>query len=194
MSLKVEDVMVKEVRTIDMNASVKEAAQIMNEFEIGCLIVGGKRNAIGIVTERDLLQRVVATAKDVTRTKVKDIMSSPLTTIKAGVEVEEAVKLMFQAKIKKLPVVRTRKQLVGLITLTDMARFQPYLMKILKQLGARTNLLTDTEKKVIKQYLKNGKKLDSFKTILHRCRNMQPVQEDLELINQFLTKAKAEEA
>jgi hypothetical protein len=86
-------------------------------------------------------------------------------------------------------VVHNQKDLVGLVTLTDMARFQPYLMKILKQLNARTTLLTNTEKNIIKKYLKTNEKLDGFEIILHRCRNMQTLQEDLELINQFLAKA-----
>ena len=60
MSLKVGDVMVKEVVTIDENFSVKEAADIMNKFEIGCLIALRNGKAIGILTERDLLKRVVA--------------------------------------------------------------------------------------------------------------------------------------
>jgi CBS-domain-containing membrane protein len=188
-SLKVEDVMVKHVKTIDANLTVKEAAQLMNKHEIGCLIVGKKGNPLGIITERDLLKRVVAQAKDATKTRVKDIMSTPLTTIKPETEIEDATKLMLQTKIKRLPVVHNQKDLVGLVTLTDMARFQPYLMKILKQLNARTTLLTNTEKNIIKKYLKTNKKLDGFEVTLHRCQNMQTLQEDLELINQFLAKA-----
>lgn len=63
LSLKVEDVMVREVISLDENSSVKEAAEIMNKFEIGCLIVVSKGKAMGIVTERDLLKHVVAEAE-----------------------------------------------------------------------------------------------------------------------------------
>ncbi|MGQ9530317.1 MAG: CBS domain-containing protein, partial [Candidatus Bathycorpusculaceae bacterium] len=121
-SLKVEDVMVKEVITIDENSTAKEAAEIMNKFEIGCLIAVRKGKAMGIVTERDLLKRVVAEARDANKTKVKDIMSSPLVVVEPDMDLEEAVKLMFQMKIKKLPVV-DGKRLVGLVSLTDIARF-----------------------------------------------------------------------
>ncbi|MEM2319426.1 MAG: CBS domain-containing protein, partial [Candidatus Bathyarchaeia archaeon] len=78
LSLKVEDVMVREVITIDENSTVREAAEIMNKFEIGCLIAVRRGKAVGIITERDMLKRVVAEARDVNETKVKDVMSTPL--------------------------------------------------------------------------------------------------------------------
>lgn len=150
-SLKVEDVMVKEVITLDENSTVKEAADIMNKFEIGCLIAVRKGKAMGIITERDLLKRVVAEAKDANQTKVKDVMSSPLVVVEPGMDLEEAVKLMFQMKIKKLPVV-DGKRLVGLVTLTDIARFQPQMIKILKQLAIR-QAAPKSMKKVIDYYV-----------------------------------------
>jgi CBS domain-containing protein len=151
LSLKVEDVMVKEVITIDQNSTVKEAAEVMNKFEIGCLIAVRKGKAIGMITERDLLKRIVAEARDATETKVKDVMSSPLVVIEPSVELEEAIKLMFQMKIKKLPVV-DGKRLVGLITLTDIARFQPQMIKLLKQLAERQTA-PKSMKKVIDYYV-----------------------------------------
>jgi CBS domain-containing protein len=135
-SLKVEDVMVKEVITIDENLTVKEAAEIMNKFEIGCVIAVGKGKAMGILTERDVLKRVVAEGKDASKTKVKDVMTSPLVVAEPGMDLGEAVKLMFQMKIKKLPVVDGKK-LVGLVSLTDIARFQPQMITMLKQLAAK---------------------------------------------------------
>jgi CBS domain-containing protein len=150
-SLKVEDVMVKEVITIDENSTVKEAAEIMNKFEIGCLIAVRKGKAMGIITERNLLKRVVAEAKDANKTKVKDVMSSPLVVVEPGMDLEEAVRLMFEMKIKKLPVV-DGKRLVGLVSLTDIARFQPQAIKILKQLAMR-QAAPKSMKKVIDYYV-----------------------------------------
>lgn len=150
-SLKVEDVMVKEVITIDENSTVKEAADVMNKFEIGCLIAVRKGKAMGIITERDLLKRVVAEAKDANHTKVKDVMSSPLVVVEPSMDLAEAVRLMFQMKIKKLPVV-DGKRLVGLVSLTDIARFQPQMINILKQLAARQTT-PKSMKKVIDYYV-----------------------------------------
>jgi CBS domain-containing protein len=143
--------MVKEVITLDDESTTKEAADIMNKFEIGCLIAVRKGKAVGIITERDLLKRVVAEAKDANRTKVKDIMTSPLVVVEPNMELEEAVKMMFQMKIKKLPVVDD-KRLVGLVSLTDIARFQPQVIAILKQLAAR-QAAPKSMKKVIDYYI-----------------------------------------
>lgn len=151
LSLKVADVMVREVITIDENSTVREAAEVMNKFEIGCLIAVRKGKAVGIITERDLLKRVVAEAKDVNKTRVKDVMSSPLVVVEPEMDLEEAVKLMFQMKIKKLPVVE-EKRLVGLVSLTDIARFQPQMIKILKQLAMRQTA-PKSMKKVIDYYV-----------------------------------------
>ena len=134
--LKVRDVMVREVITVDENSTVKEAVDIMNEFQIGSLIVLERGKAMGIVTERDFLKRVIAEGKDVMTTKVKEIMTTPLVVVEPSTDLEEAVKLMFQRKIKKLAVVDGKK-LVGLISLTDIARFHPQIIKLLKQLAAR---------------------------------------------------------
>jgi CBS domain-containing protein len=151
MSLKVEDVMVKDVITIDENSTVKEAAEIMNKFEIGCLIAVRRRKAMGIITERDILNRVVTEAKDARKTKVKDVMSSPLVVAEPDMELEDAVKLMFQMKIKKLPVV-DEKRLVGLVSLTDIARFQPQMIRILKQLSLKKRT-PKRIKKVVDYYI-----------------------------------------
>jgi len=151
MSLKVEDVMVKEVITIDENYTIKEAADIMNKFEIGCVIAVGKGKAMGILTERDVLKRVVADGKDASKVRVKDVMTSPLVVAEPSMDLGEAVKLMFQMKIKKLPVV-DGKRLVGLVSLTDIARFQPQMITILKQLAAK-QATPKSMQKVIDRYV-----------------------------------------
>ena len=143
--------MVKEVVTVDENASIKEAVDIMNEFQIGSLIVLEKGKAKGIVTERDFLKRVIAEAKDVANTKVKEIMTTPLVVVEPGTDLEEAVKLMFQNKIKKLAVVDANK-LVGIVTLTDIARVQPQMIEMLKQLTAKQETPKSMQK-VINYYI-----------------------------------------
>jgi CBS domain-containing protein len=134
--LKVRDVMVREVITVDENSTVREAVDIMNESQIGSLIVLERGKATGIVTERDFLKRVIAEGKDVMTTKIKEIMTTPLVVVEPSTDLEEAVKLMFQSKIKKLAVVDANK-LVGIVTLTDIARFQPQMIRVLKQLTTK---------------------------------------------------------
>jgi len=149
--LRVGDVMVKEVITIDENMTVKEAADVMNKFEIGCLIAVGKGKASGILTERDMLKRVVAEGREATKIKVKEVMTAPLVVAEPKMDLAEAVKLMFQMKIKKLPVVEGTR-LIGLVSLTDIARFQPQMMTIVRQLAAKQTAPKSMQK-VIDRYV-----------------------------------------
>jgi len=151
MSLQVEDVMVEEVVTIDEEATVKEAVGLMNRHEIGCLIALKKGKPSGILTERDLLSRVLAESKDPEKTKVSEVMSKPLVVGRPHMDVEDAARLMFKMKIKKLPVVE-KGSLVGLMTLTDLVRVQPQMISILKKLSVK-ELTPKRMKKVVDYYI-----------------------------------------
>ncbi|MCX8153137.1 MAG: CBS domain-containing protein [Candidatus Bathyarchaeota archaeon] len=150
-SLSVKDIMTEDVVTVDEHASVKEAAEAMNQHEIGCVIVVRKGEAVGILTERDLLKHVIVEGKDANATKVKEIMSSPLEVVSSDTSLEDAVQLMFKKKIKKLPVIREGK-LLGLVSLTDIVRCQPALIKLLKSFAA-TQDAPKSMKKVIDYYI-----------------------------------------
>jgi len=130
--LKAADVMVTEVVTLNESVSVKKAADIMAQVGASSVIITRRGKAIGILTERDILKRIVAEDKNSKETKVKDIMSSPLVVIEPDTDLETASRLMFEKKIKNLPVV-DNKRLVGLVTLTGICRLQPEILKALKQ-------------------------------------------------------------
>lgn len=153
MSLRLEDVMVGEVITVEADATVKEAVELMNMNEIGCLIVVNTKTEkpLGIVTERDMLKRVLVELKDPRKTKVSKIMSRPLVFGTPHMDVEVAARLMFKKKIKKLPVVENGN-LVGLVTLTDLARVQPEMIRILKKL-CQKQLPPKRMKKVLDYYV-----------------------------------------
>lgn len=119
---KLKDVMVKDVITIEVNATVRKAVRLMNDREIGCLVVVQGETPIGIVSERDMLKRVLFPTRDPRAVEVGEIMSKPLLFIESEKKIEAALELMFKHKIKKLPVVENRR-LVGLVTLTDLIRF-----------------------------------------------------------------------
>ncbi|MBN1245065.1 CBS domain-containing protein [Candidatus Bathyarchaeota archaeon] len=150
-TLKVEDVMTKEVITIDENATVKEAAEIMDKNEISCLIALRKGRAIGIITERDLLKRVIVEAKNPEKTKVEAVMSSPLEVVDVGTDLEKALRLMFLKKIKKMPVV-DKDSILGLVSLTDIARCQPAIITLLKSFAAARDT-PKSMKKVLNHYI-----------------------------------------
>ena len=150
-TLKVEDVMTKDVITIDEGATVKEAADIMGRNEISCLIALRKGRAIGIITERDLLKRIIIANRNPEKTKVKEVMSCPLEVVAVGTDLETALRLMLLKKIKKLPVV-DMERILGLVSLTDIARCQPAIIKLLKSFAAAR----DTPKsirKVLNHYI-----------------------------------------
>ena len=117
--MHVEDVMHK-VETIDENADVKAAADLMAKKQIGSLVVLKKGKVVGIITERDFLERVVRSGKvGKKKLKVKDIMSKNIVSITPEALLEDAAALMTRHKIKRLPVVKNGR-LVGIITASDI--------------------------------------------------------------------------
>lgn len=133
--LKVEDIMVEEVITVEADETVMRAVKLMNKHEIGCLIVTKSKKPIGIVTERDLLKRVLGESRDPEKTRIWEVMSAPLVFVDPKMDIEDTVRFMLKMEIKKLPIVR-RGKLLGLVTLTDLVRFQPQVVSILKKLSA----------------------------------------------------------
>lgn len=152
MILKIESIMISDVITIEAEATIRQAVDIMNMQEIGCLVVvDDEEKPVGILTERDLLTRVLAKRKDPARTKVSQVMSKPLITGTPHMDIEDAAKLMFKKKIKKLPIVEDGR-LVGLVTLTDLMRVQPQIIEILKKLS-ETEIPPKRIKKVVDYYV-----------------------------------------
>ncbi|NWF87533.1 CBS domain-containing protein [Candidatus Bathyarchaeota archaeon] len=133
MSLKIGEIMIKDVVKIDGNVTVEEVAMMMNEHEIGCVIIVQDENPIGIITERDMLKRVLLELKDPKTTKAFQIMSAPLFFGHPRMTIQDAVKRMTEKKIKKLPII-DEGRLVGMITLTDLARSVAYLEHIFSKM------------------------------------------------------------
>lgn len=120
--MKVTDIMVKNVVTIDANKNVMEAALLMSERNVGCLLVEEEGKVKGIITERDIVRRVVALAVDPTKVKVKDVMSTPLVVIGPEANVEDAAKAMVIYRVRRLPVVKEGR-LLGLVSATDLVKY-----------------------------------------------------------------------
>lgn len=150
MSIETSEIMVSKVITTTKEATVEDAVKLMNKHEIGCLVVMENGKPAGIITERDLLKRVLSKLKELRNLKVKEIMSGPLLSVAPNVEIEEAVKLMFKNNIKKLPIVEKGK-LLGLVTLTDILSIQPQLIKMYKIFSS--DLAPRRMKKVFDYYM-----------------------------------------
>lgn len=122
----VKDVMNKNVVVAKSNATIREAAKVMNKFRIGSLIVLKEEAIAGIVTERNVLT-AVAGGKNTDSTTIEEIMTKKVVTVDPDQTVEAAVDLMIQNKIKKLPVVEDNK-LKGIITASDIVVVEPKLI------------------------------------------------------------------
>jgi CBS domain-containing protein len=139
--MKASEIMVKDVVTLTMdeNTSAMDAARIMNREGIGCLIAVHHGEVVGILTERDLLKRIVEECRDPKQTKVSEIMTKEVVVGSPDLQLVEATRLMFEKRIKKLPIV-DKNGLVGLITLTDIARATSVDDKTIRLIEALSNM------------------------------------------------------
>lgn len=153
--MTVEELMIRNVYTVHPDTRVEEAVKTMNTNEIGCLVVKEKEHPIGIITERDLLKRVLEQGKPPKTIKVGEIMSKPIIYGSPRMELEDAARLMFTNKVKKLPIIQNG-ELVGLITLTDLARtshLDQKMMHVISELRESGWLPPKRMEKIINVYL-----------------------------------------
>jgi CBS domain-containing protein len=117
----VRDIMTKNIVMIDHDKTALEAAKIMTEKGISSLFVVKDNHPIGIVTERDFIKKICARELSITQVKMSDIMSKILTTADPNTPIEVAIQRMVNHKIRRLPIME-RDKLVGIITVTDLAK------------------------------------------------------------------------
>ena len=116
----VNDLMTKRTLTIGLENTISEAAQLMSQKGVGDLIVVDHEIPMGIVTERDLVRRILAKGRPYD-TKVSDVMTKPLITISPNASLKEAARKMIKHGIRRLPVLKSHK-LVGILVVSDFAR------------------------------------------------------------------------
>jgi CBS domain-containing protein len=153
--LDVKEIMVDNVVSIEAGATVKDAVLRMNQHDIGCLVVTKKGQVEGIVTERDVLKRVVSKSKNPDETEVSDVMSKPLIVGGPTMYVEDAAKLMLKKSIKKLPIMEN-EQIIGIITFSDIAKvanIEPQMVKVIEELKKNGWLPSGKMKKVADFYI-----------------------------------------
>ncbi len=132
--MKVKDIMKRNVLILRKDATIKDALDLMIENSVGSVIILESNKIVGIVTERDLLRKILSHNKPLD-TKIEEIMTRNIITVFADEKVEKAAEIMTENKIKKLPVIDGGK-LVGIITLTDIVASGVKLEDaILKKLG-----------------------------------------------------------
>ncbi|UCF58910.1 MAG: CBS domain-containing protein [Candidatus Bathyarchaeota archaeon] len=137
--MKIHKLMVKNVITLQIDALACDAVKLMNKNRIGCLVALDNGKIVGILTERDLLKRVLEKGKNPKETRVSEIMTRQVIVGKPDMQLVEATRLMFENKVKKLPIVE-KSRLAGIVTLTDIARATSVDKKTLELVEALSNM------------------------------------------------------
>lgn len=118
--MKINEIMSREVRTIDPETTLQQAALLMRQADIGALIVNDNDRMVGIITDRDLVIRALAEGTRMD-TPVREVMSEDVLYCYEDEEVDHIAKNMAQNQKRRLPVVNRDKRLVGVVSLANMA-------------------------------------------------------------------------
>jgi CBS domain-containing protein len=119
---RIRDLMTVLPRTVQLGDSIVDAAKLMRGEDAGIApIVDGDR-LVGVITDRDIAIRVVAAGRDPDATKVEEIASWTLVTVDPDQELEEALRLMAEHEVRRLPVVEEDGRLVGIVAEAEVAR------------------------------------------------------------------------
>lgn len=133
LDLKIGECMTVGVLTLTVDSSIQDAAQLLKKSRVGSVIVTNKGKAVGILTERDIVYKVVAEGKDSKKAPLKSVMSRPLKVIGVSQSIADAALALKSNKVKRLPVVDKKGQLVGIVSEGDLMRVYPGMVDIMAE-------------------------------------------------------------
>jgi len=119
--MKVKDAMHKGVEWVDPTAPISEVAAMMKKHDVGAIPVGENDRLIGMVTDRDITCRGLAISEDPANLTARDVMTKGIVYCKEGEELADAVRVMEQKQIRRLPVLNDDKRMVGMLSLGDVS-------------------------------------------------------------------------
>jgi CBS domain-containing protein len=131
--LTVREVMTRDVKVVREDTNMQEVIATMLKFNISSVVIVQKDRPIGLITHKDILEKLLQPELVPAALTARNVMSGRLVTIGEEVSLEEAARLMARKGVKKLPVVQDSK-LVGIITSSDIAREEPKLTKLFDDL------------------------------------------------------------
>jgi len=126
MGIRIDEVMIRKAVTIESGESIQNATESMQKNSSSSLIVTKKGKITGILTTRDVVSRVVAKGLDPAKLTVGDVMSSPVIMLRPETALSEALKIMIQRKIKKVPLItgdEEKAELIGLVSFSDVVEY-----------------------------------------------------------------------
>ena len=120
MAQTVEEIMTRDPRTVEASATLRDAARVMSESDIGDVVVTDGGKVTGIVTDRDIVVRAVAEGRDPDSTPVGDVATTGVETIEPEASVDDALSRMREKDIRRLPVAKNGEP-IGIVSLGDLA-------------------------------------------------------------------------
>jgi CBS domain-containing protein len=120
MAQRVEEIMTTNPRTVQVDDTVRDAAAVMRDNDIGDVIVVEDGQVTGILTDRDIVVRAVAEGRDADSTAVSEICTTGIQAIERDANVDDALRMMREHDIRRLPVVKNGRP-VGIVSLGDLA-------------------------------------------------------------------------
>ena len=129
-SMFVKDIMAVNVVTMPLDATILDVSKSMSEMDIGSIIIVDKERPVGIITESDIVRRVIADEKDPKTTSASEVMTSPIIHVEPGTGLTDAMRVMAKSNIRRVAVLKN-DTLAGIITSRDILRWSPELIDIL---------------------------------------------------------------
>ena len=130
----------RSVITVPRNATVMEAVETMGAAKIGSVLIVDGGRLLGIFSERDVMLRVVVEHRDPQRTRVEEVMTSPVHSISVGTTGDEALRIMVQEHIRHLPVVDDKGQVQALVSMRNL--LQEKVTELYQQLDSLESYIT----------------------------------------------------
>ncbi len=120
--MQVKDVMTTGIACVDSKSSAADAAKKMRDQNVGTVLVVDENQVKGLITDRSIVTKVVAGQQDPKNVPVGNVMTKQVVGCRESDDIMEAVKTMGDMKVRRLPVVNDRDQLVGIVSLADIAK------------------------------------------------------------------------
>jgi len=161
--ISVGDAMTKGVICVGVKDTVKYAAEVMHKNDISSVIVADKTGGVGMITERDILTKIVLKSKDARNVKCSAIMTSPLITVAPDAAIDEAAVMMRDRNIRRL-VVAEKGKIIGVISEFDIVKIEPTLHMLIRESS---------------QWSMNAASATEMGTIAGECENCENYSENL---------------